>query len=485
MTRKTTSPPGNIVQKPDGRILARVPVGPNNRRTFALPRALTAEQARERSGIMKALAARLLDERIASDLVNRILVDVAAAKDEKALDVALVTAEAVASGKRRPPPAPTGPTFKDIGQRWTSGQLTQDFPDFVKKKASAAEDAYRLARHVYPVAGDVPVATFGLEDALRVMRKIPAARSAATRRQVGQLMHRILAMAVFPLRLREANPLPEGFLPKPGPRKAQAYVYPAEDRTLLGCTTIPLCWRILYGFLHREGMRAGEALALRFREVDRTRGAVRLDTNKTGDARAWSLSPGVAEALEAWRVLRGAGEADLVFVHQRGGEIRDNHLADRYREHLRAAGIDRAELFERGPHRRHVTFHATRAAMVTVALAAGESEWRVTDKTGHKDASQIARYRRQARTAAELNLGAFAPLLAAIPELAGETPSGSGAGSSGPPTPPTGANVGTGEAASCGETRRAPEAAAFRFQWGNSCKGSSPFLRTADHRGIG
>lgn len=233
-------------------------------------------------------------------------------------------------------------------------------------------------------------------------------------------------------------------------------------------------------------MRREEAVQLRFVDLDLERGAVRLDANKTDDARTWPLAPGTAAALRAWKKLRSAKGADPVFVQQRGRAIMDNHLADRYRAHLRAAGITRAELFETSANRRHVTFHATRAAFVTVSLAAGESEWKVTDKTGHKDASQIAKYRRQARTAAELDLGAFEPMDKAIPELrAAPTPdktsddgSGSTSGSTGPEREPTEANGSVEWAQSSAKRRQATEAAAFRFQWGNSRGGSSPPLRT-------
>jgi hypothetical protein len=35
-----------------------------------------------------------------------------------------------------------------------------------------------------------------------------------------------------------------------------------EDRQLLADVTIPLAYRLLYGFLHRKGMRRSEATTL-------------------------------------------------------------------------------------------------------------------------------------------------------------------------------------------------------------------------------
>jgi hypothetical protein len=94
-----------------------------------------------------------------------------------------------------------------------------------------------------------------VDDAEAVMRVLPSKLSRASRRHYAQLMHRILALAVFPLRLIPANPLSKGFLPKIGPGKAKGWLYPDEDATLLASSAVPLCWRILYGFLHREGPR--------------------------------------------------------------------------------------------------------------------------------------------------------------------------------------------------------------------------------------
>jgi hypothetical protein len=68
------------------------------------------------------------------------------------------------------------------------------------------------------------------------MRKLPAERSIATRRHVAQLLTRLLSIALFPLRIIAAHPLPRGFLPKPGAVKALVYLFPDEDSALLGCT---------------------------------------------------------------------------------------------------------------------------------------------------------------------------------------------------------------------------------------------------------
>ena len=74
-------------------------------------------------------------------------------------------------------------------------------------------------------------------------------------------------------------------------------------------------------------------------DFDLDRGAMALDENKTDDPRAWALSPGVTEAMCAWRDMRARQGADvgddaLVFVDENGQPIGKWHAAAKYREHL-------------------------------------------------------------------------------------------------------------------------------------------------------
>lgn len=300
-------------------------------------------------------------------------------------------------------------TFRKFAQRWTSGELHREYPDHVPQKKTAAKDAGLLEMHVYPVLGPLALRDITLAHAHDVLRRIPRERSTATRRQVAQVMVRVLNLAVYPCELLPASPLPKGFLPKVRVRPG-AYLYPSEDRTLLACKDVPIANRVLYGFLAREGMRREEALSLTWEDVDLERGAVRLDTNKTDDPRAWALDPGTVAALKWWK-KRSTGTN--VFA----GIVDAGHLADAFREHLRLAKITRPELFEHNEKRRQINVHGLRATFVTLSLANGKSEAWVQDRTGHRSSLMVNRYRRVARTAAELGLGPLAPLDKAIPEM--------------------------------------------------------------------
>ena len=311
-------------------------------------------------------------------------------------------------------------TFKAFGEQWTTGALHRKWPDHVKVKKTAKQDGQRLVLHVYPHIGNLPVADVTLDDCEDVMAHLPAELSSATRRHVAQLMHRILAMAVYPARLRASSPLPRGFMPRVRRTKALTYLYPDEEAKLLKCTDpkVPLLERLYFGFLAREGLRESEALALTWADIDLKRGACRLDSNKTDDPRAWALGDDVVRALRRWHVLRGTPKRGFIFADKKGHRLKDWHLAARLRDALKLAGVDRPELYEKSATRQPVRVHDLRATFVTLALATGRSETWVADRTGHRSSVMINRYRRSARTAAELGQGWLVPLDATIPELA-------------------------------------------------------------------
>lgn len=169
----------------------------------------------------------------------------------------------VRTAKANPPvPGPLGITFRQFAEQWTSGQLNDRYPDHVGMKRTSDDDRQRLRAYVYAVMGDVPLVQLvgapGLERADEVMSKLPKL-SSQTRRHVAQTMHRVFAMATYPARLIPASPLPKGWLPRVKSVQAQGYLYPDEDAKLLACGDVPLVYRLLYGFLAREGCRPSEA----------------------------------------------------------------------------------------------------------------------------------------------------------------------------------------------------------------------------------
>ncbi len=386
----------------------RIRYGKGLRDRFAIK--LADETAASKRAETMAELARMLTKAGHSEQCPLLLTKLGEADEGKAREIRNL-AQKLCLGQARVAGRAPADTFRQLAAQWTSGKLAARFPDHVAVKKSVESDVHRLGV-LYRTIGDVPLATFRLEDAERAMASLPAsARAPATRRQYAQLIARVLGLAVYPCRIIPRSPIPKGFLPAQKSQKATAWLFPDEEQRLQACAAIPLERRVLYGLLAREGMRVSEALALRWSDLDLDRGTVRLDTNKTEESRSWVLTPGVAPALKAWR---GSAEPqDRPFAC-----CEAEHQADQFRADLLLAGVDRPELFERTEHRRPIRIHDLRATFVTLSLASGRSETWVADRTGHRSTLMIGRYRRQARQASELGLGELIRLDLAIPELA-------------------------------------------------------------------
>ncbi len=397
----------------------RLRFGRGQRSRFTMPHAPNEATALRWAEKLTGAAGKLARNEHAREILTRA----AEASSEKDLIERLKWIDAYLAGKKTFAPASTssGLTFQRLANRWTSGELHRDHPDHVKEKRSVDDDTYRLDL-LFKEIGVIPLSSFQLDDAERAMRKLPAHLSPASRRHYAQLISRVLQLAVYPARIIKASPIPRGWLPKLGARKAFAYLYPPEDAKLMACTGakgVPLAYRLLYGFLEREGMRRGEAQQLTFEDLDIDTGAISLNENKTDDPRTWALDPGTRRALKIWKdeYRKGAKSSDLVFVDPGGDPLDWEHLADRLREHLAVAGVTRQELFKTTSARHRLRAHDLRGTFVTLALASGKTETWVMDRTGHTTSGMLQRYRRAARSAAELGLGSLAPLDQAIPEF--------------------------------------------------------------------
>ncbi|WP_234022496.1 tyrosine-type recombinase/integrase [Sorangium cellulosum] len=391
---------------------ARLSLGEAGRPTFNLPTCRTEQEANARLQVLSELAGRLL---AAGQIVLGLpLLEQAAAREGNALRDVRLAIDQLCKGEARA--RATGETtFAEFAERVLSGKLAEQYPDHVKAIRSADDYRSRLA-HVLDVLGPVPLVRLTIDHADRATSLLPGHLEPSTRRNVAMVVHRILSLAVYPARLIGSNPLPRGWVPKADHDKAKGYLYPDEDQRLMRSQEIPLCFRIYYGFLIREGMRADEAGQLEWSDVDLDRGAVVLDENKTDDPRAWALSPDVVRALRKWREI--CPDQVRVFVGKWGNPLPGNNGAERFRFHLRRAGIARPELFETTDSRLNIRLHDTRATFITIKLANDRTETWISDRTGHKSSGQIHHYKRAARKVAELGLGDFAPLDEVIPELA-------------------------------------------------------------------
>jgi integrase len=407
----------------DGTFSTRITVGHDERVTYQLdPTIRDREAAEARSTLLAGIAQRFRKAgKTNVPEVRKLLTMVAEAPGER-VNSYIVAAEQILSGKVRQ--NTVLPTFEEFAGRWTSGELASKYPDHIKAKKTSGIDAQRIKKicaipYGFTTLGSLPINEFGLDAAQAAMAALPAdAKTAATRRHYAQIVHKVLAMAVFPCRLLAVHPLPKGFLPKVGKPPRYPYLVPREEAALMAHTDTPIEWRLFFGFLSREGCRPEEGYSFQVRDFDLDVGNVMLDANKTDDPRSWALNPGVVKALRAWVAMRGAKPSDFMFTDPNGGPLTPGHRpAELLRGALMAAGVDRHELHHDGTNRKALRARDTRSTFVTLSLANGQTETWVADRTGHASSTMINRYRKRAREAQELHLGELVPLCDAIPEI--------------------------------------------------------------------
>jgi integrase len=357
------------------------------------------------------------------DFVGKVIEQGALASTPERLAAVAHNVEVLTAGRFdriEPAKKKGGPvTFRTFAERWTSGELARLYPDNVKEKSSAEDDVERLEKHVYPHVQDVPMASFTRAHADGVMAKVPRTLKRGTRRHVAQLINRVLHLAVFTDEIK-SHPLPRGWLPRASPsdETAKEALLPSEEAKLLGGrskdgkTVVPLEYRVLYAFFDREGMRKGEAERLTWGDVDIERGIMSLDENKTNRPRSWVLCPDVVKMLAAWKEISG-GKLGRVFP----GITDWGPLAETYRGHCAAVGIDRARLFQKKHNKLRLRAHDMRAFFTTAAMFADRDMLWITDRTGHTSITMLRRYQRDMRSWRELG-EAPADASVAIPEIA-------------------------------------------------------------------
>lgn len=389
-----------------GKFYARARFGDNERVETRVPWAKSLEDALGVAAIIAELG-DILAAGGRRDLVRGFAKEIATTNSAKQIEKIRKAVSAIVSGATK---AGTGRdiTFKQWAERYTSGELSKLHPDHVRVK-DWSDDVSRLRLYVNPVVGGVPVHAFTVAHGDQVMAKLPD-MTPANRRHVGQIVARLLHLAVYPGKLIPANPLPRGWLPKLDKTKRKHYscLWPREESLLLAHAETPIAFRLFCGVLNREGMRLSELLDSDWWQWNLDEGTFTATKTKTGDPRMWAVRPDVARAMRAWRKMRP--DTPSPFAEVLAWCSDRTHLAERFRNELKAAGVKRAELFDTTEHTGKLRAHDMRATFVTMSLAEGRTETWIRDRTAHKSTSMIDRYRRAARQVTELALGSLEDL---------------------------------------------------------------------------
>jgi integrase len=331
-----------------------------------------------------------------------VLLDAAQQTTEQAFAEAEAIARELAAAAGVNPRERAPATFRDVAELWLSGELHARYPDDVAPKSPRSVAGTRaLLAVVYPALGETPLGQITLEHCERAKALVPSHLARNSRRHYAIAIRRVLAFAVYPLRLLEQSPIPPKWVPRMTGTRTFPFIYPDEEARLLSCKKILPSDRLMYAFLARTGLRVSQAAALTWKNVDLRLGALKLPKHKRQPPRSFRLPPDLVAALAASR----DPNSPLLFP-----EFRLFNTARRFREDLLGADIDRAELHESTDEQRRMRIHDLRGSFVTLALAAGASETWVMDRTGHTTSTMLNAYRRAARHASELELGWFGPV---------------------------------------------------------------------------
>ena len=265
-----------------------------------------------------------------------------------------------------------------------------------KKASTIALDKGRVARHIKPLLGQLRVTAVTSQDVEIFLHDVAEGKTAATIKTKARGLARVrggkgtanrvvgLLGAIFTYavrhRMRPDNPVHGVTRPEDGrrDRRLSDGEYNALGSALKKAATARL-WPSAVSaarFLALTGWRSGEALSLRWTEIDFVRRTATLSDSKTGK----SIRPLSHLACDLLRKLSGSGE--LVFPATRGnGEVIMSGFKKIFRK-----------LIKLGELPPEITPHTLRHSFTSLAADLGYSEPTIAALVGHKGRTITSRY---------------------------------------------------------------------------------------------
>jgi integrase len=299
----------------------------------------------------------------------------------------------------------TGATFEEACTEFL--RYVRD--DRQRKPSTIAGYESIIRSMLLPAFGEKPVESITaaqIEDWLASLPQSPRTRSLAL-----VLMHGIFRRAKKMWAL-PSNPAAEVEKPPASRGNDLEVLSPEEVWALVRAATSETDGAIFLTAAF-TGLRLGELLALRWRDVDFAQSTIRvrasfsaghLTTPKSGKVRAVPLAPEVAAALaQLGRRDHWIGDDDLVFAGDAGSYLDASALRRRYKAALAAAGLR--------PLRFHDLRHTFGTRMITKADIRRVQEW-----MGHADIQTTMRYLHYAPRDEDARLVAEAFQVDAVPD---------------------------------------------------------------------
>lgn len=322
-------------------------------------------------------------------------------------------------------PTVRGETVNEYVTRWTKWRLASGL-------TSAAVCESYIETHFAPKYGVIPISAIErpmLEDFVAELdgKAIAEAISPKTAENIWGAVSTMFRDAsnakARELRVIDTNPALGVHGPDKGERKAKQYLYPDEFLALVGCEDVPVTRARIYAAATYTYSRAGELVPLTWHDVDLAHGKIHIHKavnrcqqpgvikgTKSNRARRIAIE---VELLPMLKAMRAEGGGELLFpdMPRADGEY---GLASLFRRDLKAARIERAELFTATRTSKAIVFHDLRATGITWMAVRGDDPLKIQQRAGHSTFSTTQGYIREAEVSRE-NFGeVFPPLPARI-----------------------------------------------------------------------
>lgn len=309
-----------------------------------------------------------------------------------------------------------GESFAAWSERWLAARDERGL-------SSVDTDRGRLKKWILPLLGEKAVADVSREDVESLVEHLDAsvvdgALAWKTALNTWGLVTKALADAcgskVKALRVRRDNPAAGVEGPDRGAKRSRCYLYPSEVLQVLASERVTLAWRRSLALSVYLYTRPGELRALRWAEdVDTARGLAHVHrsidregdakTTKTGITRRVPIEPTLLPLLRAMEREAG-GEGPVIELPD------DRHLSRALAGILRAAGVNRAELFAHDETRARLRWYDLRSTGITWMAIRGDDPLKIMARAGHKGFATTQGYIREAEAMREGFGEVFPPL---------------------------------------------------------------------------
>jgi len=261
-------------------------------------------------------------------------------------------------------------TFRDLADKYINEYAKYHKRDWEKDQA-------RLKGNILPFFGETIVTeiTPKMLSAYKHHRYEKGVKAATINREL-TLMKHMYTMAIKEWEWCRDNPVKRVSMEKEGRPRDRWLTHEEEKRLLRNC---PQWLGEIVTFALNTGMRQGEILGLKWRNVDLLRGIATLEITKNGERRSIPLNQ------TAWNLLRSMSKvrylaSDYVFTSSAGTRIDSGNLRREYMKALKKAKIT------------GFCFHDLRHTFATRLVQSGVDLYKVQRLLGHKDIKTTQRY---------------------------------------------------------------------------------------------